>query len=702
MTSRLITAIVSAAIAAAGASTLAQAPQQQPTFRAGVELVEVQAVVTDAQGNPVTGLTQNDFEVVEGGKPQTIAAFSTVEIPIEREERVLYSPTAIEPDVLSNDRPEGRIYLIAFDDIHPTQALRARRFLRTFIERYVGANDVVAIGYFTVGARESQEFTSNKRVLLRQLDKFTGNIPGESSGSAALANAQANAQAAAAGGDAEQTATQAQAPAQPSLSSLDGLDVEARFRLRNRMKSFRDIVEYLAKVPGQRKSLLYISTGIGDAVSAVIDYQGGVMPIELEDAHVAIRAAATGNVAIYPIDPRGLQADGGGEFTSFEETQSAATPAATRLAEISNARMLADTTGGFAFINQNNFEQALTRLVRENSSYYVLGYYSTDDRRNGRFRRLQVRVKRPGLQVRARTGYLAPRGRPAETRETRQPDKPSPISPATSTALANGVPARGLPLRMFAAPFKSAAKEATVALVLNVDVAALELTEQDGAFTGTLELTSVATDDRSRTLGGEYHTMSLKLRPETVTRARTTGLQVLGEIRLPPGRYQVRAALGNGTKAGSVIYDVDVPDFLQQPLMMSGVALTSRLLANAPTLTAKNPLRDFLPAPPTTTREFSADDTIVVFAEVYDNMKTPAAHTVDITATLRADDGREIRSVSDERSSSELTGATGGFGFRADLPLEGAAPGLYVIHIEARANAGDRPVASRDVTIRVK
>jgi VWFA-related protein len=695
MTSRLVTAIVCAAIAAAGVSALAQAPQQ-PTFRAGVELVEVQAVVTDAQGNPVTGLTQNDFEVVEGGKPQTIAAFSTVEIPIEREERVLYSPTAIEPDVLSNSGNEGRIYLIAFDDIHPTQALRARRFLRTFIERYVSANDVVASGYFTVGARESQEFTSNKRVLLRQIDRFTGSIPGESSGATALANAQA----AAAGGDAEQAPTLAQT--QASLSSIDGLDTEARFRLRNRMKSFRDIVEFLAKVPGQRKSLLYISTGIGDAVSAVIDYQGGVMPIELEDAHVAIRAAATGNVAIYPIDPRGLQADGGGEFTSFEEAQSASTPAATRLAEISNARMLAETTGGFAFINQNSFDTAFTRLVRENSSYYVLGYYSTDDRRNGRFRRLQVRVKRPGLQVRARTGYLAPRGRPAEARETKQPDKPSPLSPATSSALASAMPSRGLPMKLFAAPFKSADKEATVALVLNVDVSALELTEQDGVFTGTVEMTSVATDARSRTLGGEYHTMALKLRPETVTRARTTGLQVLGEIKLPPGRYQVRAALGNGTRAGSVIYDVDVPDFSQQPLMMSGVALTSRLLATTPTLTPKNPLRDFLPAPPTTTREFSADDTIALFAEVYDNLKTAAAHTVDLTATLRADDGREIRSVSEQRSSAELTGATGGFGFRADLPLEGAEPGLYVIHIEARANAGDRPVVSRDVAIRVK
>lgn len=682
MTSRLVTALVCATLAAAGVSALAQAPQQ-PTFRAGVEIVEVQAVVTDAQGNPVDGLTQDDFEVIEGGKPQAIAAFSAVNIPIERLDRPLYSPTAIEPDVLSNQGDEGRIYLIAFDEMAPQYALRTQHLLRQFIERHVGANDRVAFGYFGTGARESQEFTSNKRVMLDALRKFTGGIPGEAPMAVPISNPETG-------------------QALPTNLSDSSIETEARFKLRGRMKAFRDMVEFLSTIPAQRKALLFLSTGIGDAVSAVIDYQGGVMPIELEDAHVAIRAAATGNVAIYPIDPRGLQADGNGEFTSFEEAQSAATPAATRLAEISNARMLAETTGGFAFINQNTFDQAFTRLVRENSSYYVLGYYSTDDRRNGRFRRLQVRVKRPGLQVRARSGYLAPRGRPADARDTRRSEKPSPLSPSTATALANGVPSRGLPLQLFAAPFKGSDKDATVALVLTVDVAALELTEKDGVFNGRLEMTSAATDNRSRMIGGEYHTMTLNLKPDTMARARVTGLQVLGEVKLPPGRYQVRAALGNGTKAGSVIYDLDVPDFSRQPLTMSGVALTSRLLANAPTLTPKNPLRDFLPAPPTTTREFSADDTIVLFTEVYDNLKTPAAHTVELTATLRADDGREIRSVSDERSSSELTGGTGGFGFRADLPLEGASPGLYVIHVEARANIGDRPVVSRDVTIRVK
>lgn len=678
MNVRVFTMLVAAAVAATGSISGAQTPQQ-PTFRSGVEIVEVQAVVTDAQGNLVRDLTQADFEIVEGGKPQQIAAFSTVDIPIEPGDRPLYSPTAIEPDVLSNQGDGGRIYLIAFDEMHPTLAIRTRHFLRTFLERYVGANDRVAIGYLSTGARNSQDFTSNKRVLLDSLARFTGGIPGEN----ALVPPPTNPEA---------------EPAPAPTDTLADTDFESRFRLRNRMKAFRDMVEFLAAVPAQRKALLFLSPGMGDAVSAAIDYQGGVMPIEMEDAHVAIRAAATGNVAIYPIDPRGLDAGGGAEFGSFEEAQGAATPAAQRLAAISNARMLAETTGGFAFHNQNNFTQAFQQLVRENSSYYVLGYYSTDDRRNGRFRRLTVRVKRPGLQVRARTGYLAPRGRPTETKA---PDKPSPVSAATATALASAVPARGLPMRLSAAPFKGTDGQATVALMMSVDVDALALTPKGDAFNGTLELTTAAVQG-SKTLGGEYQTMTLNLKPDTMERARAMGLQVLGEIRLPPGRYQVRAALGNGTRAGSVIQDIEIPDFSKVPLAMSGVALTSRQLASAPTLAAKNPLRDFLPAPPSTTREFASSDTLVLFAEVYDNIRAAAAHTVEISATLRADDGRELRTVSEERSTTELTGSSGGFGFRADLPLDDADPGLYVVRVEARANVGERPVVSRDIAIRIK
>ena len=170
-------ALAGAALAAVlGAPLLAQRqdPPLTPTFRAGVELVQIDAVVVDASGNPVSGLTADDFELREEGKPRDISAFATVDIPIEKAERVLYSPTAIEPDVASNSAAEGRLYVFAFDEVAADLALRTRHFLRRFIETQMGANDAAAIAYLSIGAANSQDFTASKRLLLTQLEKFTG------------------------------------------------------------------------------------------------------------------------------------------------------------------------------------------------------------------------------------------------------------------------------------------------------------------------------------------------------------------------------------------------------------------------------------------------------------------------------------------------------------------------------------------------
>jgi VWFA-related protein len=647
---------------------------QQPTFRTQVEIVEIDAVVTDEQGNPVSGLTMDDFAIREDGRPQAIAAFSTVDIPIERADRPLYSPTQIEPDVQSNQGEQGRVYMIMLDDIHPLLALRTRRFMRRFIEQHMGANDVAAITYLGIGAANSQDFTGSKRVLLNAIERFSGNIPGEAAPSAT-----------------------------PAGGSVETSRTEAQLGARGAMRAFRDIAEFMARVPGQRKAILFVSTGqTMTDVANVVDYNGGVMSIGMEDAHLAMQAASRGHVAIYPIDPRGLDAGGGSGEAAESSTQEALQAASTdRLNQSTNLRMIADVTGGFAFINQNTYDAGFTRLVRENSSYYVLGFYSTNDKRDGRFRKVQVTVKRPGLQVRTRSGYLAAKGKA-------QPAAPvqayKNLSAATSDALASPIAARGVPLTLFAAPYKGPNRDASVAIVVGIDPAALELAEKDGTFTGEVEIATTAISaTRSRTIPGDYYVAKLALKQETIDRARLDGLQMGTAMQLPPGRYQIRAAVGNrSNRAGSVIYDLEVPDFTKAPLVMSGVSVTSASTPRIAGLRLKDPLADVLPGPATSARVFDATETLTLFAEVYDNVKAGAAHTVDLKATLKADDGRDLRSVTEQRSSSELKGSIGGFGFKAELALEGAAPGLYVIHVEARANTGDRPAVSRDVRIRVR
>jgi hypothetical protein len=331
----------------------------------------------------------------------------------------------------------------------------------------------------------------------------------------------------------------------------------------------------------------------------------------------------------------------------------------------------------------------------------VLGFSSTNERRDGRFRKLDVRVKRPGLIVRGRTGYMAP------LRNERPPDPPKPsanVSAAVAEALRSTVAVSGLPVRVFAAPFKGASRDATVVMAVEVDASQLGLIEKDGTHVGTLDVSYFSTDMKNKFYPGQTQTARLTLRPETYQHVMKTGIRMMVETTLPSGRYQVRIAAGSRetTKAGSVVYDLDVPDFTKAPLMMSGVALGSVETSQIMTVNAKTTFVSTLPGNVTSTRVFNAGDTIGIYTEVYETLKDAAAHTVALSAQLRAEGGTVVRNASDERSSSELQGSRGGYGFSAQLPLSDVAPGLYVIHVEAQVNAGNRPTVSKDIQIRVR
>ena len=127
----------------------AGASDQPPmTFKVEVNYVEVDAIVTDQQGNFVRDLTKDDFQILEQGKPQTVANFSLVDIPVESSDPPLFRPTPIEPDVRSNRNDfNGRIFVIVLDDLNTafSRSSRVKTAARQFIERYLGANDVAAI-----------------------------------------------------------------------------------------------------------------------------------------------------------------------------------------------------------------------------------------------------------------------------------------------------------------------------------------------------------------------------------------------------------------------------------------------------------------------------------------------------------------------------------------------------------------------------
>ena len=453
----------------------------------------------------------------------------------------------------------------------------------------------------------------------------------------------------------------------------------------------------MATITGRRKAMLFISTGVPINMFDVVDNSGAVMSVAGAEAREGVRAAMRGNVVIYTIDPRGLTVEGG-------SGESTARPTAGQLQADRDGRgslrALADVTGGFALTNSNNFDGAFERIVRENSAYYVLGFQSTNERRDGRYRRIRVRVNRPGVQVRARDGYLAP------TNRSRRPERPrlvADVNPVISDALASPLGVTALPMRIFTAPYKGEGRNAVVAVAVEIGPVGIELPEKDGTFTGQLEVVHTATAANGRLFPGERHSVNLALRPETYDQVRKHGFSVLLQPQLPPGRYQVRVAAGfSGGRTGSVVADLEVPDFSRQPLMLSGVSLTSAAAGGALSMRFAEPLVGIRPGPITAAREFDAGDTITLYTEVYENLQDAAVHTVDLKVELRTDEGRVVSTTAEERRSSELSGRSGAYGFVAEVPLDDLEPGLYVIHVETRANMGERPSVSRDIQIRVR
>jgi hypothetical protein len=417
----------------------------------------------------------------------------------------------------------------------------------------------------------------------------------------------------------------------------------------------------------------------------------------------AIGAATRANVAIYSIDPRGLTSMGDEmiEVDSFPTDDPGAGISATgmmdelRLAQDS-LRTLSDETGGFASVNRNDFEGAFERIVRDNSTYYVLGYYPTNDRRDGRFRKIEVRVKRPGLQVRSRKGYQAPRGRAPQNTTAAPPN----VSAAMRDAMNSPLPMSGLPMQVFATALKGAAPNATVALAIEMKPGDLSAADKGD----DLHISFRALDTRGNVKPGPATTLPrTALKPEQIARIRDRGFRLVTRIDLPPGRYQLRVAASHGdAKAGSVHYDLEIPDFWKAPLTMSGIALTSASSGQMPTNRENDPLRDLLPGPPIATRQFQRDDELALFAEFYENAPGAPAHKLDIVTTIRSDDGRVVLQNQEERASTELQGGRGGYGFATRIPLKDFAPGVYVLHIEGKSRAAADRGVGRDIEIRIR
>src|SRR5258708_801018 len=228
-------------------ATLAQtpAPPQPPvTFKVEVNYVEIDANVTDAQGNFVRSLTRDDFQILEDGKPQTLTAFSMVDIPIVRVDPPLFSKTAIPPDVVTNRTPfDGRIFVLVIDDLHTrfNHTSRTRAAARQFVERYVGANDLVAVVNTSGYGKSMQDFTSNRQLALKAIDAAMGN-KADSSTVAALQDYNQNRDL---------------PPGTGSNANASFNELQRYTNASNSLRTLKNLADFMAGMRGRRKAVVY-------------------------------------------------------------------------------------------------------------------------------------------------------------------------------------------------------------------------------------------------------------------------------------------------------------------------------------------------------------------------------------------------------------------------------------------------------------
>ena len=357
------------------ASMCIAAAQEPPpvSFKTEVNFVEVGAVVTDGQGHFVPTLTKDDFQILEDGRPQKVAGFSLVDIPIQSAPQ-RSSDDRLELDVSTNAGGfQGRLYLIVLDDLQTDLARTGlvKAAARRFIERSLADTDLAAV-VTTSGRFEAvQDFTSNRRLLLAAVDMFVG----QKLRSAVLEKLDSYQR------EMDLTGQDLGLLGKPVN---DAYDVERGQRARNTLLSIKNLADSLSSVHGRRKAMVYISEGIGYTTTNFEEWReiGGNARrgVTIEGAlRDAITAASRANVSIYSIDPRGLtnQGDAGIEINYVPDDPNLRLDGMGLVDELrlsqDSLRVLAEQTGGLASVNTNDMAAAFDRIVRDNSSYYMLG-----------------------------------------------------------------------------------------------------------------------------------------------------------------------------------------------------------------------------------------------------------------------------------------------------------------------------------------
>ena len=529
----LIGALASAVPAALSIAQTSTAPQPAvrdgTVLRTGVALVRIDATVTDARGRQVSDLGAGDFEVLQDGRPQQISTFEYVRAgDVSVESEVDAAPLGPSRPV-SPDRVRRTIAFVVDDlGLSIDSTMRARKALEQFLDTAMRPGDLVAILRTGAGMGSLQQFTSDRRMLQAAVDRLQWNTRSRGS------------------------------PFQAPIDEVDAFRNEVLSA--GTLGAITYVIRGVADLPG-RKSVIVLSDGFR------LKDKDGTYGRVLDALRTMVDAATRAGVVVYGVDTRGLVATG--------PTASDVGPGAEQVRSVElretheGLGALAEETGGLFFRNTNDIGGGVRSALEDQQGYYLIGYVpdgSTFTGSTRRFHKLTVRVRRPGLRVRSRSGFLAvPDGA-----ATNRPAANRLVAAVTSPFFGAGVRLR---LSSF---FRHEERVGPVLQsVLHVDARDLTFAAQpDGSSTTEVETLAVTFGVDGQIADQDSSRYTLRLPPGAYPRALERGF--VHRIRVPlkrPGPYQVRIALRDiaSERIGSASQFIDVPDVRKGRLTLSGL-----------------------------------------------------------------------------------------------------------------------------------
>ncbi len=564
--------LASAAVLAAQEAQKPAAPppaETPPTFPAQVEQVIVDVVVADKKGNPIKGLTRDALTVSEDGVPQQVVSFEAVQVPEAPSE----TPPP-PPRVSVNTTPEerrGRTFVILFDDMNitPWKANQAKAAVGSFLEKGTREGDRVTLISSAGGVWWTARMEAGRPKLLDMLKRFDGRFIPDTSNermsdweamrihvyrdpqvaervlrryeqygvTAVMTNRQNSSNSMTAG-----------TVDDPYLTGrASEVYYQAVTRLRTTLDALERALNGLAGAKG-RKSVILVSEGF-------------IHDINVDEFKRVNEASRRANAAIYFLNARGLEGMPvymTAEFGPALPDQDVGFAFAETLDAVAGADEVADESGGFVVRNTNNLAAGIQKIANETQAYYLLGYIPSNNARDGKYRKIQVKLANSkGLEVRARKGYYAP----SDTGKTAMAAKKG-VDPVIQSALDSPWAEDGIPLRMthFIGDERTLGK-AAVLVATEVDVRALQFEEKDGRQLADLQFLLVVAHRESGEFFRYDQGVAMKLQPSTRERLNRLWYPIVREFELKSGDYQAKIVVRDTRtgRVGTVIHEFDVP-----------------------------------------------------------------------------------------------------------------------------------------------